>query len=137
MCLVCPRHAPSRSDSVMFGRSTKHPTRVLLTSQTGMALSSVALAVFVRTAQYVEAVCYGANISTFPWCSGYAKAGYNCSGDMCASAKAIGQDYFCAIRYVRRCPQTRNRVCECQFTDAGCCSRSIPPSRPARHNDLL
>lgn len=29
----------------------------------------------------VEAsVCYGAQVSTFPWCSGYEAAGYSCAG---------------------------------------------------------
>ncbi len=49
----------------------------------------------------MEASCYAANTTSFTWCSGYEKVGYNCSKDgiNCASDKAIGQYYFCALHY--------------------------------------
>jgi hypothetical protein len=43
--------------------------------------------------------CYGAFTPSFSWCSGYAAAGYNCSGDYCASATCVGECYFCAVAY--------------------------------------
>ena len=53
------------------------------------------LAVFHK----VQAGCFAANTSSFAWCSGYSKVGYNCSSDgtACASATALAQSYFCAL----------------------------------------
>jgi hypothetical protein len=45
--------------------------------------------------------CYVANTTSFPWCSGYAKAGYDCSADgtTCASATCLASCGFCAVHY--------------------------------------
>lgn len=55
----------------------------------------------VAVAEKSKPGCFGANTSSFPWCSGYAELGYNCSqsGELCASATCLKTCMFCTIEY--------------------------------------
>ena len=86
-----------------------------------------ALGIAILTTAYlthikVEASCYAANTSSFTWCSGYENAGYNCSknGINCASDKALGEYYFCALHYADAMLHAATGQCCGSVKDGNC-----------------
>ncbi len=46
----------------------------------GSAATALLLLLALPAVLVEASVCYGAQVSTFPWCSGYEAAGYSCAG---------------------------------------------------------
>jgi hypothetical protein len=72
------------------------------------------------------AACYGANTTSFSWCTGYAKAGYNCSGDMCAADTCLGICEVCAVLYTEATLDPTTGQCCSAGNQGGQCTNPRP-----------
>ena len=72
------------------------------------------------------AACYGANTTSFSWCTGYAKAGYNCFGDMCASGTCLGMCEVCAVLYTEATLNPTTGQCCSPGNQGGQCTNPRP-----------
>lgn len=78
----------------------------------------------------VNTSCYGAFIPSFSWCSGYEGAGYNCTGDYCASSSCVGECYFCAIEYEGAALDAYSGRCCASLGPGGACEKPFPSVAP-------
>lgn len=87
-----------------------------------------------KTIANINYTCYGAYTPLFTWCSGYEKAGYNCSGDYCASSSCVGDCFDCSVAYTNSVldPST-GRCCDANPTmDLTTTSTGCSNPRPAQ-----
>merc|ERR1712216_674169 len=92
----------------------------LLSSHTFLAAAMRSFLVLVAV-QQARGECYGADISSFTWCSGYADAGYRCNGNMCADKTCVGDCTKCAIHYPNALLHAASgRCCDGLSEDGSC-----------------
>jgi hypothetical protein len=81
-----------------------------------------------------SALCYGAFVPDFTWCSGYAKAGYNCSGGdgtYCSSSACLADScFFCAVEYTDAVPLPASGRCCTSLGPNGECVQPLPALPP-------
>lgn len=65
--------------------------------------------------------CYGADVSTFTWCSGYDGAGYSCNGNMCANENCVADCMKCAVQYPNAVLHAASGRCCDELSEDGSC----------------
>ena len=92
-------------------------------------LSLLLLCLFARAG----ADCYTAQVALWPWCSGYAAAGYTCAADgsFCSSATCVGECAQCADFYAGAQLDTASaRCCAALAPGGGCAGAPLPGGAP-------
>lgn len=74
--------------------------------------------------------CYTANVSQWPWCSGYEKAGYECVGAFCSAATCVGTCADCAIFYPTAFLDVSTARCCASLGPGGACHDPLPGDAP-------
>ena len=105
---------------------------------------SAAIASIIHRPRSVDEVCYGAHVSSFYWCSGYADAGYSCAGEgdneYCAASTCISDCTSCAQAYPNAVlDETSGRCCSsigANSTCEGAYSGEAPPNPDYGFPDL-
>jgi len=92
----------------------------------------LALVAFGQT--HAASGCYGANVTSFYWCSGYEGAGYNCSGSganqFCAIDTCVASCQQCAIYYPNDVVDAATGRC-CDSLSGGTCVGQKDGNAPA------
>ena len=78
-----------------------------------------------------SADCFTAQVALWPWCDGYAAAGYTCSADgsFCSSATCVGECGQCADYYPGAQLDAASARCCASLAPGGGCAGS-PLARP-------
>ena len=77
--------------------------------------------------------CYTAEVALWPWCSGYAAAGYTCAADgsFCSSATCVGDCGQCADFYAGALLDNASaRCCAALAPGGGCAGAPLPGDAP-------
>ena len=67
-----------------------------------------------------SSVCYGSNLESFWYCSGYESVGYSCSGSYCAIDDCVGACTTCAVEYTETYLHKNSGRC-CSSLDGDLC----------------
>ena len=75
--------------------------------------------------------CYTAEVALWPWCSGYAAAGYTCVGAFCSSTACVGECGQCADFYAGAVLDAASaRCCAALAPGGGCDGAPLPGDAP-------
>ena len=74
--------------------------------------------------------CYTANVSQWPWCSGYARAGYACAGAFCSIDACVASCANCAHFYPGAALDRATARCCASLGPGGACNDPLPGDAP-------
>jgi hypothetical protein len=78
----------------------------------------------------LAAGCYTANVSQWPWCSGYEQAGYSCAGAFCSVDTCVASCTNCADFYPDAHLDTSTARCCASLGPGGVCNGPLPGDAP-------
>ena len=127
-------------------KCTNANIRTTSVSRVPVSLSGGAVRVFVSLCLLTSpatAECWGANTNTFPDCSlgsaaGYAKAGFHCSGDMCANTTcSLGTACSgCFVHYPNATLDVSSGSCCATISSNGTCVGRKSGDNPSDDDDI-
>ena len=97
-----------------------------------MRPARLALAALLLAAPFAvsAAGCFTANVSQWPWCSGYAQAGYACAAGFCSIDTCVASCANCADFYPHAFFDRASARCCASLGPGGACNDPLPGDAP-------